>query len=176
MIINCLLISIKSGESINNLHPSLAWIGLLNWLPFFWIFWSFQTYLKNNLLRIQAARLFIIGSLPVLFSGFTQYFLKWYGPYELFNRLIIWYQRPLGDDNGVQEEEITEDFELLQTECLVLLQMLIEYYPPLRGELDIPEEKWLCDQLFADNTLTVLTALQKAGKSAFVSAFLVEIA
>jgi len=39
-------------------------------------------------------------------------------------------------------------------------------------ELDIPEEKWLCDQLFADNTLTVLTALQKAGKSAFVSAFL----
>ena len=101
MIINCLLISIKSGESINNLHPSLAWIGLLNWLPFFWIFWSFQTYLKNNLLRIQAARLFIIGSLPVLFSGFTQYFLKWYGPYELFNRLIIWYQRPLGDDNGV---------------------------------------------------------------------------
>eukprot|EP00605_Chrysophyceae_sp_TOSAG23-4_P001929 GSChrysophyteH1.ASY1.ANO1.2132.1 assembled CDS len=46
----------------------------------------------------------------------------------------------LGDDNGVQEEEITEDFELLQTECLVLLQMLIEYYPPLRGELDIPED------------------------------------
>ena len=39
-------------------------------------------------------------------------------------------------------------------------------------EITIPEEKWLCDQLFADNTLTVLTALQKAGKSAFVSAFL----
>ena len=101
MIINCLLISIRAEESINNLNHSLAWIGLLNWFPFFWSFWSYQTYLKNKILRLQAARLFIIGSLPVLFSGFTQYFLKWYGPYELFNKLIIWYQRPLGENNGV---------------------------------------------------------------------------
>tara|TARA_Y100001973_G_scaffold722_1_gene925 strand:- start:2516 stop:3739 length:1224 start_codon:yes stop_codon:yes gene_type:complete len=39
-------------------------------------------------------------------------------------------------------------------------------------EIEIPEESWLCDQLFADGTLTILTALQKVGKSSFISAFL----
>ena len=53
------------------------------------------------MLRIQTAKYFLIGSLPVLFSGFSQYFLGWYGPYEIFNKLIIWYQRPLIDGAGV---------------------------------------------------------------------------
>ena len=100
MIINCSLITIKS-ELIHNQDSSLAWIGLLNWIPFFWCFWSFQIYLKNETLRIQAAKYFLIGSVPALFSGFTQYFLGWYGPYELFNKLIIWYQRPLLEGAGV---------------------------------------------------------------------------
>ena len=100
MVINCLIITIRT-DFINNQDPSLAWIGLLNWIPFFWCFWSFQIYLKNETLRIQAAIYFLIGSLPVLFSGFTQYFLGWYGPYEIFNKLIIWYQRPLIDGAGV---------------------------------------------------------------------------
>ncbi len=46
----------------------------------------------------------------------------------------------LGDENGVVEEELTEDYVMLQTECLVLLQMLIEYQPNLREELDIPAD------------------------------------
>jgi len=46
----------------------------------------------------------------------------------------------LGDENGLQTEELTHDFVLLQTECLVLLQMLIEYHPALREELEIPED------------------------------------
>ena len=40
MIINCILITIR-GE-VNNQDSSLAWIGTLNWIPFFWCFWSFQ--------------------------------------------------------------------------------------------------------------------------------------
>ena len=47
------------------------------------------------------AKLFVIGSIPVLISGFCQKFLGLYGPYRFFNNLIIWYQRPLGDDGGV---------------------------------------------------------------------------
>ena len=39
-------------------------------------------------------------------------------------------------------------------------------------EIVIPEESWLCEQLFAERTLNIVTALQKVGKSAFVSAFL----
>ena len=100
MVINCILISIRA-DFIYNQSPSLAWIGLLNWIPFFWCFWSFQIYLKNEMLRIQASKYFLIGSFPVLFSGFTQYFLAWYGPYEILNKLVIWYQRPLSEGAGV---------------------------------------------------------------------------
>ena len=39
-------------------------------------------------------------------------------------------------------------------------------------EIEIPEESWLCEQLFAERTLNIVTALQKVGKSAFASAFL----
>ena len=100
MIVNCLIITINA-DFINNQNPYLAWIGILNWIPFFWCFWSFQIYLKNGILRIQAAKCFLIGSLPVLYSGFTQHFLGWYGPYEILNKLIIWYQRPLIEGGGV---------------------------------------------------------------------------
>jgi len=99
MIINCILITIR-GE-VNNQDSSLAWIGTLNWIPFFWCFWSFQIYLKNVMLRMQAAKCFLIGSIPVIFSGFTQHFLGWYGPYEVLNKLIIWYQRPIDDGAGI---------------------------------------------------------------------------
>ena len=100
MIINCVIITINA-DFINNQNPYLAWIGILNWIPFFWCFWSFQIYLNNRMLRIKAAKCFLIGSLPVLFSGFTQHFLGWYGPYEILNKLIIWYQRPLSEGGGV---------------------------------------------------------------------------
>ena len=100
MIINCILVTIGISPQ-KNLDPSLTWIGLVNWIPFFWCFWGFQSYLRNEKLRISTAKLFIIGSLPVLLSGFTQYFLNWYGPYEIFNKLIIWYQRPISDGSGI---------------------------------------------------------------------------
>ena len=100
MFINCIIINIRA-DFINNQNPSLAWIGLLNWIPFFWFFWIFQIYLKNEILRIKAAKYLLIGSLPVLFSGLSQYFLGWYGPYEILNKLITWYQRPLSEGGGV---------------------------------------------------------------------------
>ena len=100
MFINCIFINIRA-EFINNQDPFLAWIGLLNWIPFFWCFWGFQIYLRNGILRMQAGKYFLIGSLPVIFSGFSQYFLGWYGPYEILNKLITWYQRPLSEGGGV---------------------------------------------------------------------------
>ena len=35
----------------------------------------------------------MIGSVPILISGFGQYLFNWYGPFEFLNGLIIWYQR-----------------------------------------------------------------------------------
>ena len=100
MVFNSFLITTDLIK-IPELDKSLTWIGLLNWLPLFWCFWSFQNYLKTKQDRLVTAKLFVIGSIPVLISGFCQKFLGLYGPYRFFNNLITWYQRPLGDDGGV---------------------------------------------------------------------------
>ena len=85
----------------SNCDPSLSIIGLANWIPLILIFISFQSYLKTKELRKRFAIILLSGSIPVLFSCFSQYFLKWYGPYEEINGLIIWYQRPLSNFLGV---------------------------------------------------------------------------
>ena len=100
MIMNCLFITLSNRNTYSS-DISNIWIGLSNWIPFFWCFWGFQPFLKSKKLRIQTSKFLIVGSLPVLISGFCQYFLKMYGPYKFLNNLIIWYQRPLGDDNAV---------------------------------------------------------------------------
>ena len=43
MIVNSCLIT-SDLIDIPELDVSLIWIGLLNWLPFFWCFWSFQKF------------------------------------------------------------------------------------------------------------------------------------
>ena len=100
MILNCLIINFFKKD-LDLFEISKIWIGLSNWVPFFWCFWGFQPYLESQQLRIKSAKLFIIGSLPVLISGFSQYFLKIYGPFKFFNNLIIWYQRPLDSNHAV---------------------------------------------------------------------------
>lgn len=100
MLINCVFIT-SNNDNKYSFDISNIWFGLSNWIPFFWCFWGFQPFLKSSKLRIKTAKLLIIGSIPVLLSGFCQYFLKIYGPYNFFNNLIIWYQRPLSNENGV---------------------------------------------------------------------------
>ena len=80
------------------INPNLTWIGLLNWLPFFICFLSFKQYLRTPKQREITAKLLIIGTFPVLVSGFGQYFFEWYGPIEAFNGLIIWFQKPLENE------------------------------------------------------------------------------
>ena len=78
----------------------LAWVGLANWLPFFWCFWTFQVYLSSSQLRKRAAFCLICGTVPVLLTGLGQLFLGWEGPWELFNGLIIWFISPGGEPVG----------------------------------------------------------------------------
>ena len=69
-------------------------IGLANWIPLFFCFIGFQPYLKSSEDRKLIMKIFVAGSVPVLISGFSQFFFKLYGPFELFNGLIIWFQKP----------------------------------------------------------------------------------
>ncbi|WP_413389437.1 O-antigen ligase family protein [Prochlorococcus marinus] len=79
---------------------SLAWFGLFNWVPFFWFFWALQPYLLTPERRIKCASLLVLGSLPVLITGFGQLWLGWEGPWEVFDGLIIWFVSPGGEPLG----------------------------------------------------------------------------
>ena len=74
----------------------------LKWIILFLSFATFQQYLITKKQKVVFARCFLLGSLPILLSCFLQYFFKVYGPFEMLNGLIIWYNKPLDNPtNGV---------------------------------------------------------------------------
>ena len=79
----------------------LSLIGLANWIPFIWVFWASQPYLNSKSKRRSFTLLLVAGTLPVLITGFGQYFLNWTGPFQTLNGLIIWYQRPIENPGGL---------------------------------------------------------------------------
>jgi O-antigen ligase len=81
--------------------PKLSIIGMGNWLPFIWLFWAFQPYLDSKAKRRTFALVLISSTVPVLATGFGQYFFDWTGPFEIFNGLIIWYQKPIESPAGL---------------------------------------------------------------------------
>ena len=97
--LNFLLFNTK----INNPDDFLILIfNALKWITLFISFTSFQCYLKTNLQRINFAKYFLIGSIPIFISCFLQYWFKIYGPFEFINGFIVWYNKPLlGPDAGV---------------------------------------------------------------------------
>tara|TARA_Y100001978_G_scaffold112990_1_gene100812 strand:+ start:294 stop:1622 length:1329 start_codon:yes stop_codon:yes gene_type:complete len=88
-------------NEITQYDKYLVWINLFNWIPLLLGYIGFQTYLKSVSQRVLFAKFLIIGSFPVVFSCFLQYVLGIYGPFEIFNGLIIWFQRPLNNSLGV---------------------------------------------------------------------------
>ena len=76
-------------------------LGLFNWIPLFFAFWGFQSYLKNKSQRELFAKYLIAGSMPVLVSCILQYWFNIFGPFETLNGLIIWFQRPISGNIGV---------------------------------------------------------------------------
>ena len=81
--------------------PKLSLIGLGNWIPFIWVFWAAQPYINSKTKRRSFSLVLVAGTLPVLITGFGQYFLNWTGPFETLNGLIIWYQRPIENPGGL---------------------------------------------------------------------------
>ena len=81
--------------------PNLSLIGMANWIPFFWIFWACQPFINSKAKRKKFALVLISGTLPLLITGFGQFFFKWTGPFETLKGLIIWYQRPIDIPGGL---------------------------------------------------------------------------
>ncbi|KGG10592.1 Lipid A core O-antigen ligase related enzyme [Prochlorococcus sp. SS52] len=78
----------------------LAWVGLANWLPFFWCFWAFQPYVLTAVARRRCALLLLVGTIPVVFSGIGQLWFGLEGPWQFLNGLIIWFIEPGGQPTG----------------------------------------------------------------------------
>ena len=96
MIISVLMIA----GSIGAYSGWLAWIGLANWIPFFFLFWGFQPYLLTVESRKRCALLMLIGTIPVVITGLGQLWFGWEGPWQLFNGLIVWFVARNGNPTG----------------------------------------------------------------------------
>ena len=79
----------------------LTWIGLFNWIPFFWLFWSAQEFLKTRSDRNIFSLILTLSTIPVILSGIAQYYFDLVGPFRFLNGLIIWYQRPIDEISGL---------------------------------------------------------------------------
>ena len=107
LIVILMLISVAAqiffSKSIgdNKIQNYLYLIGLFNWLPFFWIFWAAQGFLKNRKERDFLSLIICFSTLPVIFSGIGQYFFNWLGPLTFLNGFIVWYQRPIDEISGL---------------------------------------------------------------------------
>ena len=49
----------------------------------------------NSKIKREDIKIFLLGSVPLFISGFSQVWLNWHGPFRFLNNLIIWYQRPV---------------------------------------------------------------------------------
>ena len=89
--------------SINNLKGQgyLEYVGILNWIPLFFVFLGFQKYLSSSLLRKRFSQLLIAGSMPVFFSVICQLFFNWENKRETLFGLIIWYQKNIAGYTGI---------------------------------------------------------------------------
>ncbi len=101
MILSSFVHTFKDNLTPYELDSNLTWIGLANWLPFFWCYWGFKPFLNSYEKRKKSGLILLSGTFPVLITGIGQYFFNWNGPFEIFNGLIIWYQRPLNGETGL---------------------------------------------------------------------------
>ncbi len=110
MIVSCLILTfkfdplnskLKIDSFIEIYDRNLLWIGLSNWLPYFWLFWSSQYFTFISSQRKKIGQLLLFGSIPVIFTGILQYFFKLHGPFTFLNGLITWYLKPVDSYNGL---------------------------------------------------------------------------
>ena len=101
MILSSFVHTFKNNLTPYELNSNLSWIGLANWLPFFWCYWGFKPFLNSHEKRKKSGLILLSGTFPVLITGIGQSFFNWNGPFEIFNGLIVWYQRPLDGITGL---------------------------------------------------------------------------
>ncbi len=102
ILLSCLINTLVPSDFYKDIYePNQIWIGISNWLPYFWIFWILQRFSLNQNMRKKIIIIYLIGSLPVIISGLTQYFFKLHGPFVFLSGLITWYSRKIEPGDGM---------------------------------------------------------------------------
>ena len=102
MLVSCLIQTLNyTNQNLYEWKISLTWIGLLNWLPLFYLFISIRDFLKTSSQRLKVAICLFSGTIPVLITGLGQYFFKWEGPLILGNGLVVWYLKEIEPHLGL---------------------------------------------------------------------------
>ena len=78
----------------------LAWVGMGNWLPFFWAFWGFQSYVATATARRRVGLWLLAGTVPVIVTGLGQLWWGWAGPFQILGGAIIWHIGEGGTPDG----------------------------------------------------------------------------
>jgi len=102
MFISCIVNTFNQNSLYNEIYDiNLTWIGLFNWIPYFWCFWAFKNYTQSPLQRKNILILLLIGTIPLFLTGFLQYFFKIHGPFSFIFGLVTWYSRPIENYDGL---------------------------------------------------------------------------
>jgi O-antigen ligase len=88
-------------KELPDLDNSFVFLNLFNWIPPLLGFIGFQSYVKTKDDRLIFSKYFFSGTVPVIASCLSQLFFDLDGPFQIFNGLIIWFQKPLEDTGGV---------------------------------------------------------------------------
>lgn len=86
---------------LSSYNISTIWINLINWLPLFFYYWGFQKYLITNKQKLIFAKWLVSGTFPVILSMIFQKYFNFHGPYKLLYGLIIWFQKPIFNEDPV---------------------------------------------------------------------------
>ena len=79
--------------------PREAWLGLANFVPFFWLFVALKELIKQPERLKQLSWVLIVPSLPIVALGFAQLYLLWDTPL-LLESILGWGLVPQGEPPG----------------------------------------------------------------------------
>jgi O-antigen ligase len=80
--------------------PNLAWLGLANFLPFFFVFPALGHLIQTPAQLRQIARILVLNALPIVVIGFGQLYGGWTGQIEIPWLLVKWTIDPTGIPPG----------------------------------------------------------------------------
>ncbi len=80
-------------------YPQEAWLGLANFVPFFWLFVALKELIKQPANLKQLSWILILPSLPIVILGFAQLYLLWDTP-PLLESVLGWELIPQGVPTG----------------------------------------------------------------------------